>query len=79
MPRPAPGFGGYPPMPIRSDEKVLRAKPFYVSPNFLSVMGIEVLFGQGFDPNLPHGILLNETAARFFGPEDLIGRTLTLS
>ncbi|MDE2811862.1 MAG: ABC transporter permease, partial [Gemmatimonadota bacterium] len=75
----APGFGGFPPMPIRSDEKVLRAKPFYVSPNFLSVMGIEVLFGQSFDPNLPHGILLNETAARFFEPEDLIGHTLTFS
>ena len=74
----APGFGGLPPMPIRSDEKVLHAKPFYVSPNFLSVMGIEVLSGQGFDPNLPHGVLLNETAARFFGSEDLIGRTLTL-
>ena len=74
---PAPGFGGFSPMPIRSDEKVLRAKPFYVSPNFLSVMGIEVLSGQSFDPNLPHGVLLNETAAHFFGPEDLIGRTLT--
>ena len=74
---PAPGFGGFSPMPIRSDEKVLRAKPFYVSPNFLSVMGIELLSGQGFDPNRPHGILLNETAANFFGPEDLIGRTLT--
>ncbi len=73
---PAPGFGGFSPMPIRSDEKVLRAKPFYVSPNFLSVMGIEVRSGQGFDPNRPHGVLLNETAARFFGPEDLIGRTL---
>ena len=74
----APGFGGRGPQPLQSGEKVLRAKPFYVSPNFLSVMGIEVLSGQGFDPNLPHGILLNETAARFFGPEDLIGRTLTL-
>ena len=73
----APGFGGFSPRPIRSDEKVLRAKPFYVSPNFLSVMGIEVLSGQGFDPNLPHGVLLNETAAHFFGPEDLTGRTLT--
>ena len=73
----APGTGGFPPMPIRSDEKVLHAKPFYVSPNFLSVMGIEVLSGQGFDPNRPHGVLLNETAAHFFGPEDLIGRTLT--
>ena len=74
---PAPGFGGFSPMPIRSDENVLHTKPFYVSPNFLSVMGIEILFGQGFDPNLPHGVLLNETAAHFFGPEDLIGRTLT--
>lgn len=73
----APGFGGRHPIPIQAGEKVLRAKPFYVSPNFLSVMGIEVLSGQGFDPNLPHGILLNETAARFFGSEDLIGRTLT--
>ena len=73
----APGTGGFPPMPIRSDEKVLHAKPFYVSPNFLSVMGIEVLSGQGFDPNRSHGVLLNETAAHFFGPEDLIGRTLT--
>ena len=75
----APGSGGYPLMPIQSDEKVLYAKPFSVSPNFLSIMGIEVLSGQGFDPNLPHGVLLNETAARFFGPEDLIGRTLTFS
>ena len=73
----APGFGGRSPIPIQSGEKVLRAKPFYVSPNFLSVMGIEVLSGQGFDPNLPHGVLLNETAARFFGSENLIGRTLT--
>ncbi|MDE2807367.1 MAG: ABC transporter permease, partial [Gemmatimonadota bacterium] len=75
----APGFGGWGPIPIQSGEDVLHAKPFHVSPNFLSVMGIEVLFGQGFDPNLPHGILLNEAAARFFDPEDLIGRTLTLS
>ncbi len=66
-------------IPIQADEKVLRAKSFYVSPNFLSIMGIEVLSEQGFDPNLPHGILLNETAARFFGSEDLIGRTLTSS
>ena len=73
----APGFGGRHPIPIQSGEKVLRAKPFYVSPNFLSVMGIEVRSGQGFDPNRPHGVLLNETAARFFGSEDLIGRTLT--
>ncbi len=75
----APGFGGGAPIPIQAGEKVLRAKSFYVSPNFLSVMGVEVLSGQGFDPNLPHGVLLNETAAHFFDPEDLIGRTLTLS
>ena len=73
----APGFGGPGPRPIQSDENELHAKPFYVSPNFLSVMGIEVLSGQGFDPNRPHGVLLNETAARFFGSENLIGRTLT--
>ena len=73
----APGFGGPGPRPIQSDENELRAKPFYVSPNFPSVMGIEVLSGQGFDPNRPHGVLLNETAARLFGPENLIGRTLT--
>ena len=75
----APGFGGWGPIPIQAGEDVLHAKPFHVSPNFLSVMGIEVLFGQGFDPNRPHGILLNEAAARFFDPEDMIGRTLTLS
>ncbi len=73
----APGFGGPGPRLIQSDENELHAKPFYVSPNFLSVMGIEVLFGQGFDPNLPHGVLLNETAARLLGSENLIGRTLT--
>ena len=76
---PAPGTGGMSPIPIQFGDKVLRAKPFYVRPNFLSVMGIEVLSGQGFDPNRPHGVLLNETAARFFGSEDLIGRTLTFS
>ena len=75
---PAPGFGGSNLKLLQSGEKVLRAKPFYVSPNFLSVMGIEVLSGQDFDLNLPHGVLLNETVARFFGPEDLIGRILTL-
>ncbi len=75
----APGSGGLRPKPLQSGEKVLRAKPFYVSPNFLGVMGIELLSGQGFDSNLPHGVLLNETAARFFGTEDLIGRTLTAS
>ena len=73
----APGFGGPGPRLIQSDGNELHAKPFYVSPNFLSVMGIEVLSGQGFDPNLPHGVLLNETAARLFGSENLIGRTLT--
>ena len=73
----APGTGGMSPIPIQFGDKVLRAKPFYVSPNFLSVMGIEVLSGQGFDPNLPHGVLLSETAAHFFGSENLIGRTLT--
>ena len=73
----APGFGGPGPRPIQSDKNELHAKPFYVSSNFLSVMGVEVLFGQGFDPHRPHGVLINETAARFFGSEDLIGRTLT--
>ncbi len=75
---PAPGFGASNLKLLQSGEKALRAKPFYVSPDFLSVMGIEILSGQDFDPNLPHGVLLNETAARFFGPEDLIGRILTL-
>ena len=73
----APGFGGPGPRLIQSDKNELHAKPFYVSSNFLSVMGIELLSGQGFDPNRPHGVLINETAARFFGSEDLIGRTLT--
>ena len=73
-----PGFGVWPPRGLRFGENVLHATAFRVSPDFLSVMGAEVLSGQGFDPNLLHGILLNETAARFFGPEDPIGRTLTL-
>ena len=76
---PAPGYGGLSPRTLQSGEKVLRAKSFNVSPNFLGVMGIELLSGQGFDSNLSHGILLNEAAAHFFGTEDLIGRTLTSS
>ena len=76
---PAPGFGSRGLRLIQSDENEFHVRPFYVSPNFLSVMGIEVLSGRDFDPNLPHGVLLNETAARFFGPEDMIGRTLTFS
>ncbi|MYK41824.1 MAG: FtsX-like permease family protein [Gemmatimonadetes bacterium] len=75
----APGFGSPGLRLIQSDENELHVRPFYVSPNFLSVMGIEVLAGRGFDPNLPHSVLLNETAVRFFGPEDMIGRTLTFS
>ena len=74
----APGFGVWPPRGLRFGENVLRATAFRVSPDFLSVMGVEIISGQGFDPNLLHGILLNETAARFFGPEDPIGRTLTI-
>ncbi len=79
---PAPGFGGLSPRTLQLGENTLRAKAFHVSPDFLRVMGIEVLSGQGFGPSdkpgLPRGILLNETAARLLGPEDPIGRTVTI-
>ena len=79
---PAPGFGGYTPSTIQLGEMTFRAKGFHVSPDFLQVMGIDLLSGQGFDrsdePGQPQGILLNETAARLLGPEDPIGRILTI-
>ena len=79
---PAPGYGGYDPETIQLGEKTFRAKGFHVSPDFLRVMGIKVLSGKGFDrsnePGQPQGILLNETAARLLGPEDPIGRILTI-
>ena len=79
---PAPGFGGYNPGTIQLGEMTFRAKGFHVSPDFLQVMGIDLLSGQGFDrsdePGQPQGILLNETAARLLGPEDPIGQVLTI-
>ena len=79
---PVPSFGGFAPIPIRYGENSLHAEFFHISPDFLSVMGIEVLSGQGFGQNdesgLTHGILLNETAARLLGLEDPIGRTVTI-
>ena len=79
---PAPGYGGFPPITLQFGENTLRAKAFHVSPDFLRVMGIEVLSG-GFRPSdkpgLLRGIFLNETAARLLGPEDPIGRTVIIS
>ena len=79
---PVPSFGGFAPIPIQYGENSLHAEFFHVSSDFLSVMGIGVLSGQGFGQNdesgLTRGILLNETAARLLGLEDPIGRTLTI-
>ncbi len=75
----AKGIG---PQAIQLGNDTFHATPFHVSPDFLRVMGIEILSGRGFgpseDPGQPRGILVNETAARLLGPEDLIGRTLTV-
>ncbi len=80
--RPTPGTGFNIPISIQLGENTIRATGFHVSPDFLRVMGIDLLSGQGFgrsdEPRLRSGILLNETAARLLGPEDLIGRTLTI-
>ena len=79
---PVPSFGGFAPIPIQYGETSLHAEFFHISPDFLRVMGIEVLAGQGFGQNdesgLTRGILLNETAARLLGLEDPIGRTVTI-
>ena len=80
--RPTLGTGFNIPISIQLGENTIRATGFHVSPDFLRVMGIDLLSGQGFgrsdEPRLRSGILLNETAARLLGPEDLIGRTLTI-
>ena len=78
----APGTGGEFPKPFQLGGNTFHLKPFLVSPDFLRVMGIDLLSGQGFgqsdEPGRPLGILLNKTAARLLGPEDPIGRTLTV-
>ncbi len=76
---PVPGLGGgFPPITLQFGENSLRAKFFHISPDFLRVMGIEVLSGQNDESGLPRGILLNETAVRLLGLEDPIGRTVTI-
>ncbi|MCY3762948.1 MAG: ABC transporter permease [Gemmatimonadetes bacterium] len=73
---------GIGPQALQLGNDTFHATPFHVSPDFLRVTGIEILSGRGFgpseDPGQPGGILLNETAARFLGPEDPMGRTLTV-
>ena len=77
----APGTGGEFPKPFQFDGNTFRLKPFRVSPDFLRVMGIDLLSGQDFgrsdEPGQQHGVLLNETAARLLGPEDPVGSMLT--
>ena len=75
---PAPGPGGFPPITLQFGENSLRAKCFHISPDFLRVMGIEVLSGQKDESGSPRGIFLNETAVRLLGLEDPIGRTVTI-
>ena len=76
---PVPGLGGgFPPITLQFGENSLRAKFFHISPDFLRVMGIEVLSGQNDESGSPRGIFLNETAVRLLGLEDPIGRTVTI-
>ena len=77
----APGTGGEYPRPFRFGEETFEIKPFRVTPDLPHVMGVEILSGTGFarDARGPSpGILLNETAARLLGPEDPVGRTLSV-
>ena len=76
---PVPGLGGgFPPITLQFGENSLRAEFFHISPDFLRVMGIEVLSGQNDESGSPSGIFLNETAVRQLGLEDPIGRTVTI-
>ena len=76
---PVPGLGGgFPPITLQFGENSLRAKFFRISPDFLRVMGIEVLSGQNDESGSPSGIFLNETAVRQLGLEDPVGRTVTI-
>ena len=76
-----PGFGGWVPTPVQLGEMSFHAKPIEVSPSFLHIMGIDLLFGQDFpqsdEPGQAQGILINETAARLLGSENPVGRILT--
>ena len=74
---PVPG-AGFPPITLQFGETSLPAKFFHISPDFLRVMGIEVLAAQNDEFGSPHGIFLNETAVRLLGLEDPIGRTVTI-
>ncbi len=77
----APGTGGQYPRPFRLGERTFEIKPFRVTPDLPHVMGVEILSGTGFTRGLQGpspGILVNETAARLLGPEDPVGRTLSV-
>ena len=73
---------GIGPQALQLGNDTYHATPFHVSPDFLRIMGTKILSGRDFgashEPGQPQGILLNETAARLLGPEDPIGRTLTV-
>ena len=76
-----PGFGGWVPTPLQLGEMSFHAKPFEVSPSFLHIMGIDLLFGRDFpqsdEPGQAQGILINETAAGILGPENPVGSIVT--
>lgn len=77
----APGTGGQYPRPFRLGERTFEIKPFRVTPDLPHVMGVEILSGTEFTRGLQGpspGILVNETAARLLGPEDPVGRTLSV-
>ncbi len=81
---PAPGFGGRNPIPLLFGQDTLMTKPFVVSQSYLSVMGTHVVAGHGFASEeggnpTPNAILLNETAAKFFGDEGPVGKEVVLT
>lgn len=62
-----------------SDE-LLFYRPNRVSWNFVSTLGVEIIQGRDFSRNYPSDMdqacIINETAVRFFGWEDPIGKRL---
>lgn len=65
---------------FRLDGKQYRISVFRVETNYLDFLGLELVAGRNFNPNVPtdstRAVVVNEGLVRAFGIEDPIGRTI---
>jgi putative ABC transport system permease protein len=75
---PNPGFQDYYKAEGRYDEQLALAS-YMTDDNFLSTLGVSLIQGRGFSKEFrdSSSVILNESAARFFGFKNPIGKTIT--